>query len=70
VKITVSASDNVSVTEIDLYIDGKFYQNAIGSSATFSWNTAKVAGGSHALQAFAFDAAGNKGSSAIMTVTK
>jgi thermitase len=69
-KITVSASDNVAVTEIDLYIDGKLYQSATGSTATFSWNTAKLSAGSHTLQAFAFDAARNKGDSTIVTLTK
>jgi hypothetical protein len=70
VKISVSANDNVGVTSIDLYIDGKPYQSVAGSTASFSWNTVKVSAGNHTLQAFAYDATGNKGSSAIVTVTK
>jgi len=38
--------------------------------ASFTLNTRKWAAGRHALQAFALDAAGNRGASAIVTVTK
>ncbi len=70
VKVSVSANDNVGVISIELYIDGKLYQTVAGSTANFSWNTAKVAAGNHSLQAYAYDAAGNKGPSAVVTVTK
>jgi hypothetical protein len=70
VKVTVAASDNTGVTNIELYIDGKLYQSLAGSSASFSWNTAKVSAGTHTLQAFAYDAAGNKGTSTIVTVSR
>ncbi len=70
VKVTVAANDNIGVTRVDLYIDGTFFQSATGGSVSFSWSTTKVATGNHTLQAFAYDAAGNKGSSAIVTVSK
>jgi chitinase len=70
VKVTVAANDNVGVASIELYIDGKLYQSVAGSSAIFNWNTAKVSAGSHTLQAFASDVAGNKGASTTVTVSK
>jgi hypothetical protein len=69
-KVTVVATDNVAVTRVDLFIDGKLYQSATASNTSFTWNTAKVTNGTHTLQAFAYDAAGNKGASAVVTVTK
>lgn len=70
VKIYVSASDNVGVTRVDLNIDGKLFGSSTSSAPVFSWNTSKAAGGQHTLQAFAYDAAGNQGASAIVTVNK
>jgi thermitase len=70
VKVTVAANDNTGVASIELYIDGKLYQSVAGSTASFTWNTAKVSVGAHTLQAYAFDAAGNKGTSVIVTVSK
>lgn len=69
-KISISASDNVAVTKVELYIDGKLFGTSNSSSATFNWNTAKVAKGAHTLQAYSFDAAGNIGSSHLITVYK
>ncbi len=69
-SISVTATDNVGVTRIDLQIDGRAFGSVAGSSATFAWNTTKVAAGAHTLQAFATDAAGNVGASAIVTVYK
>jgi len=69
-KITVSASDNVAVTKVELYIDGKLFGTSTSSSPTFNWNTNKVAKGAHTLQAYAFDAAGNIGASRLITVYK
>jgi thermitase len=70
VKVSVASNDDVGVTSIELYIDGKLFQKTSGSSVTFSWNTAKISAGSHTLQAFAYDAAGNKGTSTLVTVTR
>ena len=69
-KIYVTGTDNVGVVKLELYIDGKFFGSSTSSSAVFSWNTVKVAKGSHTLGAYAFDAAGNVGASALVTVYK
>ncbi len=68
-KISVSASDNVAVTKVELYIDGKLARTSF-SSDNFNWHTTKIAKGAHTLQAYAFDAAGNIGSSHLITVYK
>lgn len=70
VSVSVGATDNVAVVRINLYIDGRLFGTSATSSATFTWNTSKVAAGAHTLQAFATDAAGNTGASAIVTVYK
>ncbi|NQX00724.1 S8 family serine peptidase [bacterium] len=69
-RITVSGSDNVAVTKIELYIDGKLFGTSTTSTATFSWSTKRVIKGSHTLQAYAYDAAANVGASSTVTVWK
>ena len=68
--INVSASDNVGVTQVKLYIDGSLVYTSSNSKFTYTWNTTYVSRGTHTLQAFAFDAVQNKGSSAIVSVKK
>jgi subtilisin family serine protease len=70
VSVTVEASDNVAVTKVELYLNGKLTASSTSANPTFNLNTRKWATGSHTLQAFAYDARGNKGSSAIVTVQK
>lgn len=69
-KIAVSSTDNIRVTRVELYIDGSLYGTSTSATATFTWNTMRVAKGSHSLQAYAFDAAGNIGVSPAVTVQK
>lgn len=69
-KISVSATDNVRVTRLELYIDGQLVGSTTSSSTTWTWNTSKVARGQHNLQALAYDAAGNTGSSTVVRVYK
>ncbi len=69
-KIYVAATDNVAVTRVDLLVDGKLLSTSSSATTVFSWNTLKVARGSHMLQAVGYDAAGNKGSSTAVTVYK
>jgi hypothetical protein len=67
--ITVSASDNIGASKVELYVDGTLSATDTASPYTFSWNTAAVTNGSHTLSAKAYDAAGNMGTSASITVT-
>ena len=69
VTVTATASDNVGVTKIELYADGALLGSGTTSPASVSWNTASVANGSHSLTSKAYDAAGNVGISAAVSVT-
>jgi thermitase len=69
-KISISSSDNVAVTQVELYINGTLAATSTSATPTFSWNSSKVAKGAHTLQAYAFDAAGNIGTSHLITVYK
>ena len=68
--IRFSATDNVAVTKVALYIDSKLVSSVNASSATYTWNTSRVTRGSHTLQAYGYDAAGNVGTSPIITVRR
>ncbi|HKG14835.1 MAG TPA: S8 family serine peptidase [Pyrinomonadaceae bacterium] len=70
VSVTFAASDNVGVKKVELYLDGKLEASSISAPFTMSWNTRKVKGGSHTLQAKAYDAAGNAGTSAAISVLR
>lgn len=70
VKVNVTASDNVGVTKVELYIDGRLFGTSASATTSFSWNIGRVTAGAHTLQVYAFDAAGNIGSSNPVTVYK
>src|SRR5258708_24206554 len=68
--ITATASDNVGVVKMELYIDGVLTtSNTNSTSLSFSWNTNSVANGSHSLLVKAYDASNNVGTSPTVTVT-
>lgn len=69
VPVSVSGTDNVGVTRVELWVNGALYASDIASPYAFSWDAATVADGSNTLQAKAYDAAGNVGSSASVTLT-
>ena len=56
--IAVSASDNVGVTKIKLYLDG-IPVTIAGSNINYAWNTSALTKGWHRVGVFAFDAANN-----------
>ena len=73
-KITAICADNIGVTKLEVYLDGLLActvtSSNMPSSVAFSWNTTTLNAGSHTLQTYAYDAAGNVGESAVVTVTK
>lgn len=69
VALTATATDDVGVTAIDFYLDGSAIGSASGSQYTMNWNTSGVANGNHTLVAHAYDARGNVGISAGVTIT-
>lgn len=70
VSVAVASSDNVRVTQAELYINGRLTTSSTSGNFTFNWNTSKLSRGTYQLQSRAFDSAGNVASSAIVSVTR
>jgi hypothetical protein len=70
VAVSATASDNVGIAGVQLKLDGANL-GAEDTTAPYSvsWDTTKVANGSHTLTAVARDAAGNTTTSAAVSVT-
>jgi len=70
VNVTATASDNVGVTKMEIYIDGVLKTSNVNlTSLAFSWNTTTAANGAHTITSKAYDAANNVGTSATVNVT-
>src|SRR6266446_1162371 len=70
VTVSANASDNVGVARVQFRLDGANLGAAVTTPPySISWNTTTATNASHSLTAQAFDAAGNMGSSAPVTVT-
>ncbi len=67
--ISASASDNVGVVKVEIYIDSVLAATLTTSPYNFSWNTTTVANGTHTIFSKAYDAANNVGTSGTITVT-
>lgn len=68
--VYVNAQDNVGVVSAKLFVDGKLIATSTTSPFTLKWNSRKVSSGTHNLQVVAYDAAGNAGSSQVVTLIK
>jgi hypothetical protein len=67
--LTASATDNVGVVGVQFGVDGSNYAAEITVPPyTTVWNSTTVADGPHTINAVARDAAGNRASSAVITV--
>lgn len=69
VTVTASAGDAVGVTRIELYVDGALLATGATSPFSASWSAAAASNGAHTLSSKAYDAAGNVGASAAVSVT-
>ncbi len=70
INISVAASDNVEVSQIDILFDGTLRKSCFNAnSCAYKLNTNKISSGTHTISATAYDAAGNMGLSNI-SVTK
>ena len=69
VTVAASAGDNVGVTRVELYVDGALIGTDTSSPYQIAWNTTTATNGGHGLQTKAYDAAGNVGSSTVVSVT-
>lgn len=69
VQVRADARDNVGVTWVVFYVDGKVSMMTNGSPPYgFDWKTSGLSDGEHVLQARAWDAADNEGRSAEVDV--
>lgn len=69
VTVAATATDDVGVLRVEVWLDGTLMATDTTAPYQFPWNTASVADGVHNLQSRAYDAAGNVGSSAVVSVT-
>ena len=65
VTINVKAGDNVAVSSLSVYVDGKVVSTGNSASISYKWNTKKAASGAHTIGATAKDASGNQTSTTI-----
>ncbi len=66
---TATATDNVGVASVILYLDGVPYSIDISSPYSFSINTKTISDGSHVVYARAIDTAGNSSDSSLRAIT-
>jgi beta-mannanase len=68
ISFSASATDNVGVTKLEYYADGKLLYTYAGPSYLYRWDTTAVSNGSHILTVKGYDASGNVGQSAAVTI--
>jgi hypothetical protein len=69
VAVAVTASDNVAVSKVELYVNGTLSDTSSTAPYSFNWNTTSLTNGSCNLSAKAYDASGNVGTSSTVRVT-
>ena len=69
VTLSVTATDNVGVTDVRFLVDGVVLGSDTTAPYNFDWDTSAETEGDHMLSAEAQDAAGNVAQSAAVTVT-
>lgn len=68
VSVSFSATDNLGVVRIELYLDGKLSTSSTTAPFAMKLNTRKMSAGAHSLQAKAYDAVGNVGVSQAINI--
>ena len=69
ITVTVNAADDTAVTGVQFFVDGNAGTDDTAAPYSMPWNTTTMSNGSHSLTAVARDAAGNRTTSAPVTVT-
>jgi len=69
VTISATALDNVGVSKVEFYVNNSLQCTDSTAPHTCNWNVPTAPRKSYKLQAKAYDAAGNSGTSSIVTVT-
>ena len=59
VKVSISASDDIGISKIELYLDGALKVIKYESSLSWNWNTRKISKGEHIISTRAYDTEGN-----------
>lgn len=67
--ISADASDNVAVTKVEFYQGSTLLGTDISLAYSYSWDTTTVVNGTYSLTTKAYDAAGNTGTSDVVSVT-
>lgn len=69
-KVSASATDDVGVTRMEVYVDNSIRATVIGSTVTYDWATKskKIPNGEHTITVKAYDAAGNVGTSSVTVI--
>ncbi|MDE3167223.1 MAG: S8 family serine peptidase [Acidobacteriota bacterium] len=70
VTISVSATDNVAVAQVCIYVDGVQVYSGTAAPYATKWNTKKVKPGTHTITAKAWDTSGNSASATPVSVVK
>ena len=68
VQIDVSATDEIGVTKVELYIDSQPMETKISEPFVFNWDSTTCPDGIVTIVAYAYDAAGNEGISSSVTL--
>jgi subtilisin family serine protease/PKD repeat protein len=69
VTLTADASDNVGVTRVSFFVNGAFIGTDSTEPYSMAWDTTQGGNGANSLVARAYDAGGNVGASAAVTVS-
>ena len=67
--VSVSASDNIGVAKVEVYVDGVIKATDIATPYSATLDTTTITDGTHSLNAKAYDAAGNVQTSAPVSVS-
>jgi hypothetical protein len=65
IQIQGTASDNIGITNIQLFVDNQALSTSSTSPFSFTWNSLNYTNGSHTITVKASDAAGNIGSASL-----
>jgi len=71
VQVKANASDNIAVSKVELYVDGKYENqfNLIGTDFTTNLNTVSLSNGVRTLTAKAYDPSNNTSTSVVVSIT-
>ncbi len=68
VDVTASATDNLGVSRVELYVANQLVDTVTTAPYAFTWDSTQVADGPATLLAYAYDEAGNRGESEGITI--